>query len=240
MYVEHMSMKLGGAPALLCYPETPEKGGARGTVLFYHGLMASKDTNMKELTGLAREGFLAVGIDNIGHGERRFPDFDDQFSSRIEGFELRFINAVRQTIDEIPFIIDDLIKAGYSDPGKIGISGISMGGFITYGGILADRRISVAAPILGCPKWKVPHAESPHNNPEKFFPVALLAQNAGDDEHVPPRHAREFNERLKPFYEADTERNRYLEFPGEHHFMTEGAWNALWHNTLQWFSHYFE
>ena len=50
----------------------------RGTLLFYHGFVASKESQFKELDSLARAGFLAIGVDNVGHGARRYPDFRPQ------------------------------------------------------------------------------------------------------------------------------------------------------------------
>ncbi|MBI2265239.1 MAG: hypothetical protein HYU64_08710 [Armatimonadetes bacterium] len=72
---------LGLAPALLVYKENLEKAAIKGTILFYHGLSAAKETNLKELRSLADAGFLAVGLDNIGHGERRYSDFERRFST---------------------------------------------------------------------------------------------------------------------------------------------------------------
>ena len=66
----------GDIPLLLMHGR---RGGKfRGTVLLYHGLGASKDSNRAELASLADKGFLAVGIDAIAHGERRATDFDHQ------------------------------------------------------------------------------------------------------------------------------------------------------------------
>jgi len=228
-------MRICNAPALLHYFESPEKAGGRGTVLLFHGLGSTKERNAKELTGLACAGFLAVGIDNVGHGERRFADYDQKFSSREGGFEQNFLEAIRETIGEIPDIFDALIEMGYSDPERLGVTGISMGGYIAYGAVTHERRLKAAAPVLGSPRWRVEHSESPHNNPDRFFPTALLTQNAGDDEHVSPRPAKKFCEVLKPYYSEAPERLQHIEFPGVRHIMPEKEWSELWHNVIMWF-----
>ena len=55
----------------------------RPVVLFYHGLHSTKETHRKELESLATRGFLAVGVDAVGHGERRIEDLS-QFLNRGE------------------------------------------------------------------------------------------------------------------------------------------------------------
>ena len=121
-------------------------------------------------------------------------------------------------------------------PGHLGIAGISMGGFIAYGSVAVEPRIKVCAPILGSPKWN--HSLSPHLFPERFSSVALLAQNAANDESVPPKFSREFLRILKKKYSRDSMRLRYEEFPRSNHFMEEQEWNELWENVLNWFNRY--
>jgi len=235
MKLQQKNTHINDIPALLHYFESPEKAGERGTILLFHGLGSTKERNAKELAGLACAGFLAVGIDNVGHGERRYPDYDQKFSSREGNFNQNFLSAIKETIDEVPIIFDFLIEKGYSNADKLGVTGISMGGYITYGAVMRERRLKAAAPILGSPKWRVNHSESPWQHPDKFFPTALLTQNAGDDEHVSPRPAKEFFELLKPYYQEAPERLNHVEFPGVRHIMPEKEWNELWHNVIAWF-----
>lgn len=228
MYSRKMRIADDEIPALLFFSDSIEKAGGRGTVLFYHGLVSSKEANAKELESIARKGFLAIGIDNVEHGERHHGESRKQD----DDFMAYFLDLVIRTVDEVPGIIDFLIESGFSDPEKFGISGISMGGYITYGAVALESRIRVAAPILGSPEWK--HPQSPHLSPGKFYPRPILSQNAGSDESVPPRFARRFHERLQPYYSGSEERLRYVEFPGEPHIMSEQAWGRLWENTLEW------
>jgi alpha-beta hydrolase superfamily lysophospholipase len=212
-------------PALILFPDkTPSKG----TILFYHGLKACKETGLKELTSLASRGFIAVGIDNVGHGERAY---DEDRIHPFDTYEEFFLDMVKKTALEIPEIVDDLVKRGWGE--NFGVSGISMGGYIAYSSVIQEPRIKAVAPILGSPCWKT--EDSPHNHPDRFYPVALLAQNAGKDEAVPARYSREFCEKLKHYYKNDKSRLCYTEFPDSGHFMQENEWNELWENTLLWF-----
>lgn len=226
-------IRLGGVPCVFFYDHTPEQAASHGTVLFYHGLGAGKDGQTKEFELLAKAGFLTVGVDNVGHGERRYPHFDDYFGSQNPAWGKNFLDAVWATVQEIPMLLDELQKMGLLREGKIAVGGISMGGYITYGSPLVDKRITAITPILGSPHWRQ-HPNSPKNHPQAFYPVALLSQTAGADEHVPPKHAAHFHEVLKPYYAASPERLAYVEFPGAKHFMPEKDWTTLSQNMLGW------
>ena len=235
--IKECNIKLSSAPASIVYNETPHVGISKGAILFYHGLKACKETNLKELKSLAEYGFLAVGIDNAGHGERHSPDLDDIVANRKAGEE-GFLKLVRETVDEIPSVIDALVEKGLASPDKIGVSGISMGGYIAYGSVLADKRIKASAPILGSPVWESTRNGSPHYHPDDFYPTALLVQNAGKDINVPARFSREFIEKLTPRYKESPQKLNYIEYPNSEHFMLEEDWNHLWSNVLNWFDRF--
>jgi alpha-beta hydrolase superfamily lysophospholipase len=55
------------APALALFDGSSEQSGKCGTILFYHGFGASKERHIDELRLLADAGFLAIGIDSVGH-----------------------------------------------------------------------------------------------------------------------------------------------------------------------------
>ena len=234
------SHRLGPAPALLVFEGSMEKAAARGTILLYHGFSASKESNVKELESLAARGFLAVGVDNIGHGKRRYPDFEYRFFQAHEGFGTAFIEAVQATAEEVPTVVGALAGRGLVKPGRLGLTGISMGGYIAFQAALLDRRIVAAAPVLASPCFQAPATDSPHEHPERFFPLALLTQNAGKDEHVPPEHSREFHKVLKPLYASAPERLKHVEFAEAGHFMPEADWEQLWENLLTWFEKFLD
>jgi uncharacterized protein len=236
MAIIEEKIKIKNIPALITHPGDKSKK-ARGTILFYHGLKSYKETNRKEFKSLAERGYISVGIDAVGHGERIYPDFDRRISSTL--FNDTFFKIINDTVEEIPVIIDFLLEKGISEQDKIGVAGISMGGYITYASALVEPRINVLAPILGSPEWKSRAGSPPSKHPEKFFPRAILIQNAGKDESVLPRYSREFHETLKSYYAKAPERLKYVEFPDSGHFMKEEDWNVLWDNVLNWFDGFF-
>lgn len=226
---------LGPAPALLVHRGDPCMASSCGTILFYHGLGASKEANRAELHSLAEHGYLAVGIDNVGHGERRYPDFDRRFAVRDAWPEV--IRAVEATAREVPAVCDALRERGLARNG-LGVAGISMGGFIVYGALLAEPRLQVATPILGSPRWWEHSMDSPHRRLDRFYPRAILSQNAGRDANVPPTDARRFHQALAEYYADIPDRHRYVEFEDAEHFMPEHQWRVLWQNVLAWFDRF--
>lgn len=227
---------LDGIPVRLVHRDSPERAGVRGTVLVHHGLGGSIDGQTKELVTLAERGFLAVGVDNVGHGARAWPDLEARLSG--PGVEEEFLGAVYDTAAELPRLVDALLARGWAHESGLGQTGISMGGFVSYRARLEEPRLVALCPVLGTPRWKRFEDLEPARFAEAFAPVALLAQNAGADVNVPPEDAREFHEMLRPLYLAHPERLDYVEFPDCEHFMPEDEWNRLWANVLDWFERF--
>lgn len=230
-------LSLAGAPALAVHRGSREEALGCGAVLFFHGLGVSKEVNERELYYFAERGLYAVGLDAVGHGERRLPDFDARFAWDNPEREREFLSLVHATACEIPSVFDALVAMG-AWPRGIGITGVSMGGFISYAAVLADRRLGAAAPLLGSPEWKLPLPESPHLRPEGFFPVALFSQNAGQDELVPHAPVRAFHARLEPLYAQAPERLRYREFPHSAHMMRGEDWDEAIHGAADWMARF--
>lgn len=235
------------APVLGVFAGERQRAAQQGTVLFYHGLGSSKDQQHKELCSLAERGFLAIGVDNIGHGERRYADFDWRFSGANPHAERALLEAVAQTALEVPKLVQALIEAGWVQSDKLGLVGVSMGGYIAYAAALQEPRLKAVSVILGSPEWweaelpaELSGVTSPHLHPERFFPTALLSQNAGQDSSVPPHFARQFHQQLVAHYHPAPERQAYCEYPESGHFMREADWEACWENNLRWLERYLQ
>lgn len=241
MSITTLRLPLASAPALLLFHETPEDSARRGTILFYHGFGESKDSYVEVLERLAEAGFLAVGIDGVGHGERRYPDFKERFppfEPHLIGnldLEAAFLSVVRETTQEVPLILDALSERGWIYEQRIGIAGHSFGAFVTYASVVADQRIQAAAPVVGSPQWKLPWSDSPHLHLDRFFPTALLSQTAGKDSRVWPGFARELHQQLAPYYIQSPERLHYIEYPDSPHDLIEEDWECAWSEVVRWF-----
>lgn len=232
--------KLAGAPALLVGQGHPY----RGTVLVYHGLGSNKEALEKELVLLARRGFLAVGVDGFGHGERFEPDCQ----ARLQGddWHLEFLKMVRRTADEVPEVVRALHSLS-DGLGRIGLTGISMGGCVAFAAAANQGCLSAVAPVLGSPDWslggrhQLPDEwwrDSPHLTPEWFNPTPLLIQNAGRDRHVPCAPSRAFAAEASRYYHQTPENLRYFEYPDSDHFMLAQDWELLWERVMAWFERF--
>lgn len=233
--IHHQKRTLGRAPALLVYDGSLVEAARNGCILFFHGLGVSKEANQKELEDLAGHGFLAVGIDNVGHGERRYINFETRLTRQNPNFSQDFLNAVRETAADVPNILDALTAEGLLLVEKVGLVGISMGGYITYTAIPGEPRLQAAVSILGSPYWSLDWPEMPAHHPDRFAKIKLLSQNAGLDETVPPEKARTFHEQLQALYDDYEARFDYVEYPRSGHFMREDDWAVCWQRTVVWF-----
>jgi len=242
----HIDMKtlhlpLASAPSLVLFRGIAEERARLGTILFYHGFGKSKDDYVPVLQRLAEAGFLVVGVDGIGHGERRYPDFHERFppiAPHLIGnvqLEAAFLSTVRATAQEVPWILDALIERGWAHAERIGMTGHSFGGFVTYAAVVADRRIQVAASVVGSPQWRLPLPESPHLHLDRFFPTALLSQVAGKDSNVLPAFVRALHRRLVPYYADAPQRLRYIEYPDSAHDLSAEDWEHAWDMVATWF-----
>ena len=214
-------VRLGEVPTLVA-SRGPTPVPERGTVLVYHPLGEDKSVHAEDLERLAAAGFLAVGVDAIAHGERRLAGAYARFRADPLG---AFLEVVTATAGEVPGLVDALAARGWAMPGRVGIVGVSLGGFVAYGAALADRRIGAAACICAAPDWG-PDPRSPLRRPDEFWPVALLSITAAEDGLVSPEPARALHAELVPRYAATPERLRYLELPGERHRMSAAGWAA--------------
>jgi uncharacterized protein len=234
------TITIAGAPAFLTSHQGPEAAARCGTVLVYHGFGGDKLNLAPLCEVLADTGFLAVGIDIVGHGERRLPAWDEVFSDERwaeheDETEAEFQKLQMATAAEVPRVVDELVARGWLHEGRLGITGRSMGGEISYLSVLNEPRIRAAAPMVGSPEWTLPWPESPHRHAERFFPVPILSHSAADDQFVPARYIRDFRDRLTPLYAAAPERLRYVEYPGQDHFLTPELWVEAYQRVAEWF-----
>ncbi|MFW5782117.1 MAG: alpha/beta hydrolase family protein [Candidatus Muiribacteriaceae bacterium] len=211
----------------------------QGTIFLYHGVTSCKEEVLPELKLIAEAGYLAIGVDNVGHGERSEDIFSkDVFDkSRPECVEA-MTKAVEKTAVELRNIINGLHFLGITQGDKFGVIGISMGAYITYAALIREKRIRVACPVIGSPVI-AENEYSPHNNPDKIYPRPLLIQNSKDDTVVPVDATRDFLEKLKTTYADRADLIKYIEYKGEDHFFTENAWNDVWKNVITFLDSYF-
>jgi dienelactone hydrolase len=220
---------LAGVPLLLALPDDADP--PLPAVLWFHGFGVDAETHRKELAQLADTGFLAVGVDAAGHGARRVPDLDERQAAPHEQALRTMIELAARTADEVPAVVRALAEEGLADAGRIGVAGVSMGGYVVYQAVRTEPSIRAAVSILGSPEW--PQGDSPHRDLDAFRRTALLSVTAECDENVPPAAARALHRRLAETA-PDSDRHRYVEIPGAVHLMGEDDWNRAMDETVRW------
>ena len=226
MFIE--ARPLAHIPAVVRYVGARSEAVERGTVLVLHGLGASKEVQAPEAELFAREGYLSIALDAVGHGDRRFPDFEHRFSfGRAESSMKQVVEA---TSEQLQSLLGALKNDELAVPGRVGAVGISMGGAIVLAALACGCPLDAAVTIVAPVKYTRPHEL------KRMPRSALVFQAAEQDEVVAMDEVRTFVDELTRLYQRGGQslRFRYLEHGGEGHFMSENAWGSVLRVTTLW------
>lgn len=222
--------RAGSVPLLIVRPAAGS--GPFPAVLWFHGLGVSKDTHQQELQEISDAGFLAVGVDAAGHGERSLASLSDRIAQASQDEALRLMLPLAElTARDVPLIVRTLRDDGLADERRIAVAGISMGAYTVYRAVAMVQGIRAAVALLGSPEW--PEGISPHWHPEAFRQTAILSITAEDDASVPPDGARRFHAALA----SDARRTapaRYLELRGGQHLLSDEHWKTARREMIDW------
>jgi len=236
-------------PTLSCF-----KGGGdqKPLVIFSHAFTRAKEDFTDHLKAFAELGYYAVALDNRAHGERSIRGFISQqvfVDGKLNVYEVRKL--IKETADDIKVLIDHFVKEGRVDEDRIGLIGVSMGGFSALRTLVMEERVKVAAPIIASPYFDeipedVPIAKDPENmkklkdysekyspgfHLDRFYPRAILFQIGGRDIHVKGENVKQFCDTLGPYYEEDPDRLKLIVHDNVAHEFTQPMWN----NVIDWF-----
>jgi uncharacterized protein len=224
---------VAGVPVLLARPSQPREYPLP-TVLWCHGFRADALAHARELERCARAGFLAIGLDAVGHGAR----IDVGISARIarDGGALPLmLEQVEQTVDELPNLIRTLIADFNTDAAAISLVGISMGAFLAYRAIGAGLPLRSVVALLGSPEWS--SGTSAHLVPQSFHDVALLSVTAEHDVSVPPAAVVRLHAALDSQY-GYTSSRRHDVLLGAGHLTSAVEWEQAMQTTMGWLEQY--
>ncbi|MBW2411699.1 MAG: alpha/beta fold hydrolase [Deltaproteobacteria bacterium] len=247
--VELETGEIAGIPILSGY-SSDEGIGSRPLVILSHAFQSSKEFWQDKMVSLARAGYYTVALDNRGHGERKGPDFKSQVLEK-DGFNLYEVRRlIKETADDIPTLIDHFSSHQSVDAARIGMVGVSMGGFIAFRALVIDDRIGVAAPVIASPYFDekpgdVPLVNRPEINraldvysqkfspayhPDQFYPRAILIQVGGQDKHLDAGRVRQFYESLKSKYHQKPEKLKFIQEENTGHQFTA----SMWRHATKW------
>jgi alpha-beta hydrolase superfamily lysophospholipase len=227
---------LAGVPVLVAHAAAPA-ASPPAVVLWLHGFRSEAAANAIELAAFAGDGFVVVGIDAVGHGARRSADLDARIAHTPGGARAVMLELAAATAAELPAVVAAIAGRGLGDPARLGIIGVSMGGYLTYRAVLTLPGLRAAVAVLGSPEWGPPGAagaDSPHRHPDAFGDVALLSVTAERDASVSPDAARRLHAALESRVGRGRGTHRYVELAGAEHLMPAADWHRAMAEARRW------
>ncbi len=229
---------VAGVPTLLVWCDQPRP---HPLLLLSHGFSGDKAGIAAEFDAdsLARRGWLVAALDNRMHGGRpgkRLLGDGAAHPGSIDLLELR--QAISDTAADVTLMLDELTLDARVDAGRIAMSGISMGGFITFAATERDSRIRAAAPMIASPFWdETPrgtgltflNAEAasafaasrhPGVHAGRFAPRALFVQVGAEDTHFDIARVDAFCREAAAHYRHLPDRLAFRSYPGVAHNVT--------------------
>ena len=223
-------------------------------VILVHGWTGRKEDVLFLAHLLAVNGYFAVPIDAVGHGER----------VREEAWTYEaLLNLTHQTAEDVNRVIAHYEGDSRVDVQRVGLGGISMGGVITYEYLTRkDKRIRAAVAMIATPDFtsllhssnageiikalgldgqnivddstlEAIQAIQPAHKMSQMVSVPLLMLNGVDDPLIDLEGVRDFYRRIKPLY-AQPAAVQLIEHPGVTHYTPY----AMQVDALDWFQRY--
>jgi uncharacterized protein len=152
--------QMAGVPVLTICPE----GGRRcPLVVFAHGMTGRKEDGIPLGYRLATAGCFCVAPDAPLHGER----LDDRIrylgrprpgqtcppETGLDDWYL-MLELVVQAARETGALAEHLAGDPRVDAARLGVTGVSMGGYLAFYMAAHDPRVRAAAPVVGMPAWQ--------------------------------------------------------------------------------------
>jgi uncharacterized protein len=202
-------------------------------VIWCHGFRADALAHAAELEMCADAGFVAVGIDAVGHGARSDPELAARLAASPDGAMPVMLDQVEQTLREMPALIAALEAQYGIRRSRVSMVGISMGAFLAYRSVAAGLPLRAVVALLGTPKWA--GETSAHRSLAAFRKVALLSITAEQDMSVPPDDVAPFHEQLaQATPPGQIRHDHHFVLRGSGHLTNADAWQRAMRVTLQW------
>ncbi len=224
---------IAGVPVLIARPQPSDR--PLPVVFWVHGFTADALAHAAELERCAAAGFLAIGIDAVGHGARLDPGMSARIDASPAGALPVMLDIVEATVAELPALIDGVADLFAIDRARLSMVGISMGAFLAYRSIVTGPSLRSVVALLGSPVW--PRTSSPHQSQHRFQAVALLSVTAEFDVSVPPDPVRRFHQSLRSAFPTSA-RHHHHELRGAGHLTSAAEWAEAMDSTVYWLQRY--
>lgn len=227
-----------------------EKEGAP-VVFVTHGRTGAAVHVYDYCRDLARDGLIAIAVEQRNHGRRMINFFCNDGWSLHHATDMYSIQL--GTAMDVSLLIDFIpARLGLSME-RVGMTGFSLGGHSTMLAMALDERIQVGAPVIGggdyrhlmekraeqnnCPPGEFatyfpPALEAavakfdPISHPERFADRPLLMANGAIDNLVPISCNERFEAAARPFY-TKPERLKLSAYEGYGHEMPPAMWDEV-------------
>lgn len=207
-------------------------------VILVHGWSGHKEDMLFLAYFLALNNYFVISMDAVGHGERL----------RKEEWTLEaLMNLIQQTAQDVNRVIAHYEGDARVDGHRVGLSGISMGGVITYQYLSQEnKRIRAAVPMIATPDFtslinsqnageiynmlglesqtlinepllEMVRQLQPAQRISQMISVPLLMLNGVNDPLINLEGVRNFYQHIQPLY-ANPEDVRLIEYPGVGHY----------------------
>ncbi|KSU84822.1 hypothetical protein GA0061096_0982 [Fictibacillus enclensis] len=217
--IESRSIK--SIPVLHAFDEK-KQGDKLPFMIFIHGFTSAKEHNLHFAYSLAEKGYRVILPDMLHHGDRMS---DVSADRRMYSFW----DIVIQGIQDVNTLVKALDEEGLIYPERVGLSGTSMGGIITFGALSQYPFIKTAVTLMATPgyeafaywqieKMKQLEVSLPYSqealakimsiikpfdlttNMKKLDNRPLLLWHSKVDQVVPYSQSHEFYQKAKPLY----------------------------------------
>lgn len=229
---------------LLHVVDQEKKEQALPTLTYIHGFTSAKEHNLPLAYLAAEKGYRVLLPDCLLHGERA-----EDLSSQER--QLRFFDILKQNLDDIEIIYQELVAKQLLEGNRFGLAGTSMGGITTAAALTQFSWIKSAGVLMGSPKphayaqqliayMKSQYGELPMREEEidvlleelkeidlslhmeKLFGRALFFWHGKEDKVVPFDHSYSFYEEAISHYK-NPENIRFLKEIGTGHKVSRFA-----------------
>ncbi len=225
-------------------------------VICVHGWTGNKEGMLQHCLRMADAGFLAVAVDARMHGERLDLAF---WSKSAENFPRTFFSVVTETAIDLTQVVDFLEKRPDVDPNRLGLMGVSMGGFVSLIAAQLEKRAKAVASVLGAGDFQFfgerigsqkvlpfdqqlmshPDEETeklimkcdPLSNLKKFPPTALMLMGGSQDPLIPKEGVIQLHGGLEPLYALNPENLKLRMYDVGHEYTRE-----MEAEVIQWFT----
>jgi uncharacterized protein len=248
-------------PAIAIHPAT---GGPFPVAVCLHWFRGAKENLESWCRDLAARGIFAVTLDAYLHGERSVAGiFHGDNIASLGGEYSIWVHqtSIARTAKDVSVVLDALGRRPDVDITRLAVTGVSMGSSTALVLAWREPRVRVVASIVGAVDfwWDVtklspgPEQDArkasygprlrelvnsldPKPRFDRLPPKAICLINGGRDEYIDLDSIRRFVVDLKPLYEKDPDRLRFMPFPEAGHGVTA----AMWQEAQAWIVRHLE